>query len=55
VRSIPTSEFNQESNENGEMYYKLDFDIEMSCRSGSLEWAIVYNKKRYETVTQEFV
>lgn len=55
VRSIPASDLDQEPNGQGEMYYKLDFDIEMSCRSASLTFAIVYRDRHYETVRQECV
>jgi hypothetical protein len=55
VTSIPVAEFNQEPGEHGEPYYKLDFEIEMTCRSGSLKFGIVYKDKSYNTVKQDFV
>jgi hypothetical protein len=55
VTSIPVAEFNQEPGEHGKMYYKLDFEIDMTCRSGSLKFGIVYKDKSYNTVEQKFV
>jgi hypothetical protein len=47
-------EFKQELGDNGKMYYKLDFDLEIEYQSGSLKFSIVYNGKRYDTATAEF-
>jgi len=55
ISSIPLAELNIERGEGGQMWYKLDFDIEMTCMSGSLHFTIVYDGKKYDTVRQEFV
>ncbi|CAG8971871.1 hypothetical protein HYALB_00001984 [Hymenoscyphus albidus] len=53
VRSM-MKEFKQELGDNGKMYYKLDFDLEIEYQSGSLKFSILYNGKRYDTATAEF-
>jgi len=55
VKKIPVAEFDQLPGEQGEMYYKLDFEIEMVFRSGCFNFAIVYKGKTYDTVKQHFV
>jgi hypothetical protein len=52
--NIPLGQFRRELGESGAMYYKVDFDIEMTYQSGSLEFAIMYKNKKYDTVSQEF-
>lgn len=47
-------DFKQEPGDDGRMYYKLDFDIELEYQSGSLKFSIVYNGTKYDTATEEF-
>jgi len=53
--SIPEHELYVELGKDGQAYYKLDFEIEVTFKSASLECRIVYKGKRYVTVESEFL
>lgn len=44
-----------ELGEDGDLYYKVNFDIEMTCYSARTGFALIYKGKKYETVTTEYV
>jgi hypothetical protein len=55
ISSIPRHELNQEPGDDGRMYYKIDFEIEMAIHSAKLEFTLVYQGKKYHTVDMEFL
>jgi len=55
LRNIPKEELNQEHGMNNEMFYKIDFEIEMTMLSANITFALVYKGKRYPAVPFEFL
>lgn len=51
---IPSSRLNKERGGDGLMYYKVYFEVEMVYRSASLNFALIHNGDRYETIKVEF-
>jgi len=52
---IREDEFEQTQGKDQLWYYKVDFDIEMTHKSGKIAFALIYKDKRYDTVTANYV
>ena len=55
LSSIPEDQFDVELGEDNHLYYKVNFDIEMTCYSARTGFALIYKGNKYETVTTEYV
>ena len=55
LSGIPEDEFDLEPGADNDLYYKVNFDIEMTCYSATTGFALIYKGKKYETVTTEYV
>lgn len=55
LSSIPKHRLHQELGGDGQMYYKIDYEIEMKRSSAKLEFALIYNGDRYHSVKAEFL
>lgn len=47
---IPEQSFQQVPGRNGQWFYKIPFEIEMTCYSAKRRFVLVYNGRRYDTV-----
>lgn len=55
LSSVPRYQLDQERGGDGHMYYKIDYEIEMTRSSTKWEFALIYNGERYHTVKAEFL
>jgi hypothetical protein len=53
LSSVPQSAFKRDYSPSGVMYYKLNYDIELSVQS-SLEYSVLVNGIRYGSVTAKY-
>jgi hypothetical protein len=52
---IPPSKLNKEKGTDGRLYYQVFFEVEMTLRSASLNFVLIHNGVRYETIQVQFV
>ncbi|KAI1292990.1 hypothetical protein F5Y03DRAFT_402728 [Xylaria venustula] len=55
LSSIPDHQFGTRLGVDGRMYYYLEFDIEAVYHSASTQYTLIYQEKRYDTVSAEYV
>lgn len=55
LSSIPERQLHRKRGADNELYYNVDFDIEMTCYSASTKFTLIYEGKEYHTVTAEYV
>ena len=52
---VPTSYFATKFGKDGKLYYKLEFEIEITYYSAYTKFELIYNGVNYGPVTAEFV
>lgn len=52
--NIPPALLNQELGRDGRMYYKVYFVVEMTLRSASLDFVLIHNGKRIQSISTKF-
>ncbi|KAL1615853.1 hypothetical protein SLS56_011655 [Neofusicoccum ribis] len=52
LSGLDESDLFREQGADNQLYYKLDFDIEMKCHSASISYTLLYKEKRYHKLVQ---
>ncbi|KIV82894.1 hypothetical protein PV11_04960 [Exophiala sideris] len=52
---IPEDKFDQVKGADNLWYYKVDYLLEMTCKSGRIDFALIYKDKKYDIVTAHYV
>ena len=53
--SIPADRVQQVPGADHRYYYKVDFDIEITCYAASTKYTLVYEGEKYDIMVQEHV
>lgn len=54
IRRVPVDSFPRRNGVGNQVFYRIPYEIEMTIRSGSITFALLYGDQRYEA-TKEFL
>ncbi len=55
LSTIPEETLNRDKGKDGNLYYRCDYDVEMTHYSASTRYELVYKGIKYNTVEAEYV